>query len=187
MIDRIVQRAAGARLAVSRATVWPFLVRCAIAICGLIAMAAAWPAALLATQYFVPLALIALYPAVAPRGRGATLAALAVVGGWLADTVMEDAPVALWRVLTIATALYLGHSLTALAAVLPHDAIVNVDVIGLWLARALAVVLVSALLTVVALALTAELAGEPFLIATVVGLACAAGATLLIARLVRRA
>ena len=187
MLDRIGRRVAGARVTAARATVWPFLVRCGIALCGLVAMAVAWPASLIATQYFAPLALIALYPAIAPRGRGATLAALAVVAGWLADTVLEDAPVELGRVLTIATALYLGHSLTALAAVLPYDAVVNIDVVGLWLARALAVVLVSAVLTVVALALTAELAGGPFLIATMVGLACAAGATLLIARLVRRA
>ena len=186
MIDRITRRIAGARAVLTRATVWPFLVRLAVALCGLVAMAVAWPAALLATQYFAPLALIAIYPAVAPRRRGPTLAALVVVAGWLVDTVMEGAPVALWRVLTIAVALYLGHSLAALAAVLPYDAVVNADVVGLWLARALAVVLVSSVLTVLALGLTADLVGQPFLVATLVGLACAAGVALLIARLVRR-
>lgn len=187
MLDMISRRLAGARRALTRATVLPFLVRCAIGLCGLIAMAVAWPAALLGTQFFVLPALVALYPAVAPRGRGATFAALVVVGGWLADTAFEDAEVSLWRVLSIATALYLGHSLTALAAVLPYDAVVNFDVVGLWLLRALAVVLVSAVLTVFALGLAAELAGGPFLVATVVGLIGAATATLLIARLVHRA
>ncbi|WP_250028440.1 hypothetical protein [Paractinoplanes maris] len=185
MISMIKRRAGDARRTLSRATTLPFLVRCGIGLSGLVAMAVAWPFALFGTQYFVPLAAVALYPAFAPRGRGATFAALVVVAGWLIDTT-QDAPVELWRVLVIATALYLGHSLTALAAVLPYDAVVNIDVVGLWVARALAVVLVSAVLTVFALGLSAELAGGPFLVATVVGLAGAAAATLLIARLVHR-
>jgi hypothetical protein len=186
MIDLVARKIAGAKTVLTRATVLPFLVRCGIALCGLVAMSVAWPPEVLASQFFAPLALVAIYPAVAPRGRGATLAAVVVVGGWLVDTVMQDAPVALWRVLTIATALYLGHSLTALAAVLPYDAVVNADVVGVWLARALVVVLVSAVLTVAILGLTADLAGGAFLAATLVGLAGAAGATVLIARLVRR-
>ncbi|WP_250001122.1 hypothetical protein [Actinoplanes sp. M2I2] len=181
----ITRRARDARRTLTRATALPFLVRCGIAVCGLVAMAVAWPFALFGTQYFVPLAAVALYPAFAPRGRGATFAALTVIAGWLVDTT-QDSPVVLWRVLAIAAALYLGHSLTALAAVLPYDSVVNIDVVGLWVARALVVVLVSAVLTVFALGLSAELAGGPFLVATVVGLAGAAGATLLIARLVHR-
>ena len=186
MFDLITRRFTGARRTVSRATVLPFLVRVGIGLCGLIAMSVAWPLSLFGTQYFVPLAVVALYPAFAPRGRGATFAALVVIGGWLVDTAYNDSDVALWRVLIIASALYLGHSLAALAAVLPYDSITNLDVVGLWLARALAVILVSAVLTVFALGLTAEVAGGPFLAATVVGLAGAAGATLLIARLVHR-
>jgi hypothetical protein len=187
MLDRISARIDRTRRALSRATALPFLLRCAIALCGLIAMAVAWPESLLASQYFVPIGLVAVYPAVAPRGRGATFSALVVVGGWLLDTTGFDARVALWRVLTLATVLYLGHSLTALAAVLPYDAIVNLDVVGLWLARALAVVVVSAVLTVVALGLSAELAGDAFLVATLIGLIGAVGATMLLSRLLRRA
>jgi hypothetical protein len=48
------------------------------------------------------------------------------------------------------------------------------------------VVLISAVLTVIALGLTAALAGSAFLIATLVGLAGAVTATLLLARLLRR-
>jgi hypothetical protein len=187
MFGRIAARIDRTRTALGRATVLPLLVRCAIALCGLVAMSVAWPESLLASQYFVLVAVVAIYPAFAPRGRGATFSALVVVGGWLLDTVGFDGRVALWRVLALATLLYLGHSLTALAAVLPHDAIVNLDVVGLWLARALAVVVVSAVLTVVALGLSAELAGDAFLVATLVGLVGAVGATVLIARLLRRA
>lgn len=115
------------------------------------------------------------------------VAALVVVTGWLIDTAGFDSPIALWRVLTIATMLYIGHSLTALAAQMPFDAVVNLDVPGLWLIRTLAVVLVSAVLTVVVLGLSADLAGDAFLAATLVGLAGAVGATILLARLIRRA
>lgn len=186
MLGLFTRRFAASRRTLSRATVLPFLVRCAIALCGLVAVSVAWPFPLFGTRYFVPLAAVALYPAFAPRGRAATFAALTVIAGWLVDTTFYDTPVTLWRVLVIAAALYLGHSLTALAAVLPYDSVVNIDVVGLWIARALGVILISAVLTVFALGLSAELAGPPFLVATVVGLAGAAGATLLIARLVHR-
>jgi len=180
-------RVSAVRDAVSRATVLPFLLRCGIALCGVIAMSVAWPTQFMTSQYSTLIVLAAIYPAIAPRGRGATVSALMVVAGWLIDTAGFNAPVTLGRVLTIATMLYIGHSLTALAAQLPFDAVVNLDVPGLWLVRTLAVVLVSAVLTVVALGLSADLAGDPFLAATLVGLAGAVGATLLLARLLRRA
>ena len=47
-----------------------------------------------------------------------------MVAGWIVDTAGFDARIALWRVLSITTLLYIGHSLTALAAVLPYDAVV---------------------------------------------------------------
>jgi len=186
MAGRLAAQVGAARSVVSRATTIPFLVRCAIGMSGVFAMLVAWPLELVGNEYFVLLALIAIWPAVAPRGRGASVAALTVVGGWLTATVGFGTTVALWRVLAIATLLYLGHSLTALAAVLPHDAVVNLDVIGGWLLRAFAVVLISAVLTVIALALSADLAGGAFLVATLVGIAGAVGATVLIARLLQR-
>ena len=60
-----VRPSAGPRVA-------PFLVRLGIAWPACIAMSVAWPPAMLASQFFVPIALVAIYPAVAPRGRGAT-------------------------------------------------------------------------------------------------------------------
>jgi hypothetical protein len=187
VLTSLTARIDRARATIGRATVIPFLIRCGIALAGLIAMSVAWPPTLLASQYFVLVGLVAIYPAFAPRGRGATFSAVVVIAGWLVDTVGFDARVALWRVLAMATLLYLGHTLAALAAVLPVDAVVNLDVVGTWLARALVVVLVSAVLTVVALGLSTELAGGAFLLATLVGLAGAVGATMLLARLLRRA
>jgi hypothetical protein len=186
MLDGLNRRLERAQKAVSRATLLPLVVRCGIGLALFAAMTVAWPPGLVVSRYVVLLGLIAAWPAFAPRGRGVTFAILVVVGGWILDTTWNDARVALWRVLAIATLLYLGHILAALAAVLPTDALVNADVVAGWLTRALLVVLISAVLTVIALALTAELAGEAFVIATLVGLAAAVGATLVLARLLRR-
>ncbi|MEU7907854.1 hypothetical protein [Actinoplanes sp. NPDC049118] len=187
MLDGVNRRIERARRAVVRATLLPLLVRCGIGLVFFAAMTVAWPAGLVVSRYLVLLGVVAVYPAVAPRGRGVTFAVLVVVCGWILDTTWGDARVALWRVLSIATLLYVGHTLAALAAVLPYDAIVNLDVVATWLGRALLVVLISAVLTVVALGLTAELAGGAFVIATLVGLGAAVGMTLLLARMLRRA
>ena len=187
MANRYAQQWDQTRAVVARATAIPFLVRCGVGLCGILAMVVAWPPSLVTSQYVTPaLMLVALYPAFAPRGRGATFLAMVVVAGWLVDTAGYGARVALWRVLIMATLLYIGHSLTALAAVLPYDAAVNFDVVGGWLLRAAAVALISAVLTVVALGLSADLAGGAFLLATLVGLAGAVGATVIIARLLQR-
>ena len=84
------------------------------------------------------------------------------------------------------TLAYLAHTLAALAAAVPYDAVVNADVVTAWLGRAAAVVLISAVLTVGALGLATELAGGAFVVATLIGLAGAVAATMLLARLLRR-
>ena len=186
MLDGLTARLERIQRALSRATIVPFLVRLGIAFCFFLAMAVAWPADLAFGRLGPLLFLVAFYPAFAPRGRGTTFVILLVVAGWILDTTWYDARVALWRVLSIATLTYLGHTLAALAAVLPYDAIVAIEVVTGWLIRAALVVLISAVLTVVALGLTSALAGSAFLIATLIGLAAAVGATLLLARLLRR-
>lgn len=186
MLDAITARIDRGRRALGRATLMPFLVRVGIAVSFILALAVAWPVEITAGRYLVPLVVVAVYPAIVPRGRGVTVAVLIVVGGWLLDTTWFDERVALWRVLSLATLLYIGHTLAALAAVLPYDALVNLDVVTGWLARALVAVLIAAVLIVVALGLTSALSGSAFLIATLTGLAGAAGATILLARLLRR-
>ena len=187
MLNGLTERIERGRKAIDRATLLPFLVRCGIALSLVLAMSVGWPVEVTAGRYLVILFVVAAYPALAPRGRGATIAILVAVAGWILDTTWFDQRVALWRVLTLATLLYIGHTLTALAAVLPTDALVNLDVVTNWLARAALVVLISAVLTVIALGLTSALAGGAFLIATLVGLAGAVGATMLLSRLLRRA
>ncbi len=186
MLAPITARLARARTAIGRATLVPLLVRAGIALSFVLAMSVAWPQSVVASRIMVLLFAVAVYPAVAPRGRGTTAAVLVVVAGWIADTAWYDNRIALWRVLAMATLLYLGHTLAALAAVVPSDAVVTLDVVAGWLLRAGTVVLISAVLTVVALGLADELAGSAFVIATLVGLAAAVGATMLLVRLLRR-
>ena len=186
MLDTVTARLERARVAIGRAMLVPMLVRLGIALCFVLAVNVAWPTAVVTSRYAPLLYVAAAYPAFAPRGRGTTAAVLVVVAGWIADTTWYDERVALWRVLAIATLLYLGHTLAALAAVLPYDAVVHLDVLTGWLLRAGTVVLVSAVLTVIALGLAGELAGGPFVIATLVGLGAAVAATLLLVRLLRR-
>ena len=186
MLDGVTRRLARAQVAINRATLVPLLVKVGVAAAFAAAMVIAWPEAIVFSQFVLPLLLIALYPAIAPRGRGPTFAVLVVVGGWLAGTSYYDGPVEAWRVIAIGTFLYLGHTLAALAAVLPFDGVINIEVIIRWLLRAAAVVLMAAVLTVIALGLSDVLAGSAFVLATVVGLAAATAATLLLARLLRR-
>ncbi|MGA5301434.1 hypothetical protein ACPCHT_15995 [Nucisporomicrobium flavum] len=186
MFDGIANRLARTRTVVTRATVLPLVVRCGIGLAFFAAMTVAWPVTLVVSRYLVLFALVAVYPAFAPRGRGPTVAIVAVVAGWIIDTTWYDARTALWRVLAIATLTYAGHTLAALAAVLPYDSMVNADVLTGWLTRAGLTILISAVLTVLALGLTAELAGGAFVLATLVGLAAAVGLALLLGRLLRR-
>ena len=186
MLASITARLDRARVAIGRATLVPLLVRFGIGLAFVLAMSVAWPPAVVTSRLMALLVAVAVYPAVAPRGRGTTVAVLVVVAGWIADTAWYDNRIALWRVLAMATLLYLGHTLAALAAVVPYDAVVTLDVVTGWLLRAGTVVLISAVLTVVALGLADELAGGAFVIATLVGLAAAVGATSLLVRLLRR-
>ena len=186
MLSAVSDRITRVRRVATRATTTPLLVRAAIAVCGVLAVVVAYPAELVATQYVLILLVVAAVPAFLPRGRAASVTAVMVVGGWIADTTWYGERVELWRVLALAALLYLGHTLTALAAVLPYDAVVHLDVVTLWMGRALGVVLVSAVLTVVVLGLTAEVVGGPLLVATMAGLAAAVAVTVLLARLLRR-
>jgi hypothetical protein len=187
MLDAITARVERGRRALGRATMLPFLIRVGIALSFVLAMSVAWPAEITGNRYMLILFVVAIYPAIAPRGRAVTITVLIVVAGWILDTTWFDARVALWRVLSLATLLYIGHTLGALAAVLPYDSLVNLDVVTGWLARTLLTVLIAAVLIVVALGLTSALGGSAFLIATLAGLAGAVGATLLLSRLLRRA
>ncbi|SBT52020.1 hypothetical protein [Micromonospora auratinigra] len=180
------ERLRAARFAVRRISPTPLLIRAGIFLTVLVGLLVAYP-----VQAFVPRALLALtvvaaLPAVAPRRVWPTFTALVTVGGWLLATLGFDRPPALWRLLTVATLLYLAHTLCALAALLPYDAVVDPDLVLRWLGRAGGVVLASAVLGVV-LAWLGGIGGDgASQAATVAGLLVAVGLSALLAWLMRR-
>jgi hypothetical protein len=171
---------------VTRATPVPLGVRCGVFMAGLVAIVVAYPGWVLFARPGVLLLLLPLLPAVRPRGPLPTLVALAAVVGWLVSTTVGDERVALSSLLVLTAALYLLHSLAALAAALPYDAVVAPEVVAGWLLRALAVLLASAVLAVLALAAAGRTGDRKALVAALLGLGVAAALPGLLAWLLRR-
>lgn len=189
MIEVISQRIRSLQHALGRLTLLPLLVRCGVFGCALVSFLLAYPAEILANRIVFLLVVVAVLPAVGPRRVCPTLAVLVAVGGWLLATAGYGEPVALWRVLGLATTLYLTHSLCALAALLPSDAVVDVALLIRWSTRALAVTLVAAALGVPLIALTGSdgLTGGGVAVAAALGgLLVALGTAALLVRLLRR-
>jgi hypothetical protein len=186
MISSIADRVRGIQTAVGRTALAPLLVRGGIFLSALIAFAVAYPARLLLGRPLGLLVIVALLPAVAPRRFWPTLTVLVGVGGWLLSTSWYGEPVVLWRLLALATFLYLTHSLCALAAFLPYDAAVAPEALSQWVARALAVALGAAVLAVLLIGIAQRGGDRTFLAAAVGGLAVAVAACALLAWLIRR-
>jgi hypothetical protein len=174
------------RAAAERATAGPLLVRAGVFVTALGALLTAYPAVLIASRVLLGLVLLAAVPMISPRGRGATAVAIFAVAGWLVSTMGYEEPVTLPRLLGIAALLYLTHSLSALAAALPLDAVVAPEVLARWVGRALLVVAASAVPALVLL-IVADAVQGAFLLASLVGLAVAVGITALLTYLLRRA
>ncbi|MFC0526289.1 hypothetical protein [Phytohabitans kaempferiae] len=170
----------------SRATAGPLFVRAGVFAVALAALVVGFPAEM-RTGYFVGLlVLLAGAAAVLPSSPWVTVALLVAVGGWATSTIWYDDPVELWRLIALASFLYLTHSLAALAVLLPYDARVPSEVTVRWLSRALAVVLGSAVLTVLVLSAANRGGERDLLVAALAGLGVAIGATGLLAWLLRR-
>ncbi|WP_326551486.1 hypothetical protein [Micromonospora sp. NBC_01813] len=188
MITSIRDRAASARTAASRATLAPLLVRAALAVVTLLALLLAYPGPgeLGDDRLYLALFAVAMLPALAPRGHAPTVAILIGVVGWVLATTAYGVPVQLWRLLAVGSLLYLTHSLAALAAALPYDVVLSPEVPVRWLVRVAGVLLASAVLVVLLLAVAGQTAGQPFLLAVLAGLAVGVGAVALLAALVKR-
>lgn len=175
-----------AQLRLTRITAVPLLVRTGILLTALLAQSLAWPAELFLGRAFGPLVLVALLAALAPRRVFPTLTALVAVTGWLLATTWYDERVALWRLLGLATVLYLTHSLCALAALLPYDAAVDPAVVARWVGHALVVTVAAATLAIALLALAGRTGGAEFTGAVLAGLLVAMLAAALLGWLLRR-
>lgn len=186
MNSGLVGRVRSIQTVISRATPTPLLVRCGVFLSALVALAVALPWALTTGWMLLVPLVVALLPAIAPRRGGVTLAVLVAVAGWLFTTTGYGERIVLWRLLTLAAALYLTHSLGALAALLPYDAVVGADVVARWALRALVVVLASAVLAVLLLAAAGWSGEGTFLIAALGGLAVAVAVAAILNWLLRR-
>ena len=182
----LVERVRAVRYKVARVSPLPLLVRIGIFLVVFAGFLLAYPVQMLAPRSLLALAVAAVLPAVAPRRLWPTFAALVTVGGWLLAILGYDRPPALWRLLAVATLLYLAHTLCALAALLPYDGLIDPDLVLRWLARAGGVVLGSAVLGVVLAWLGGVGGTDGTQVATVVGLLVAVGLSALLGWLLRR-
>lgn len=186
MMDAVTGRVRAAQDAFARISLAPLMVRVGIFVTVLAGFAVAFPAEVLSGRPLGLLAGAALLPAVGPRRVWPTFAALVMVGGWLLATDGYGRPVALWRLLAVAALLYLGHTLCALAALLPYDGVVDPELITRWLLRAAAVLLGTAVLGVLLLQVAGIDGQSGHQWVTVLGLLVAVGIAALLGWLLRR-
>ncbi|MFG2053551.1 hypothetical protein ACGFI9_05905 [Micromonospora sp. NPDC048930] len=186
LLEGLNERLRGARYLVNRISPVPLLIRAGIFVTVLVGFLVAYPAEAFVPRSLLALTVVAVLPAVGPRRVWPTFAALVTVGGWLLATVGFDRPPALWRLVAVASLLYLAHTLCALAALLPFDAVVDPDLVVRWLTRAGGVVLASAVLGIV-LGWLGGIGGDRgSQAATVAGLLVAVGLSALLGWLLRR-
>jgi hypothetical protein len=168
-----------------RPTPGPLLVRVGVFVTGLLGLVLGWPFVVVAGPAALVFVIVAALPAFAPRGRLPTVVILASVTGWLVATLAYSEPPAYLRVVLLASALYLQHNLSALAAVLPYDAVIAPGVLLRWLARASVVVLLTAVLALFGSVAPLYLSGR-YLLASLAGLALMGLTVAYLARLVGR-
>lgn len=184
-MSAVVNRFRATRQLVTRITLMPLLVRAGIFLSALVGLLLAYPVEVL-RDLFLAVPLVALLPAVGPRRIWPTAVVLVTAVGWVVAIDGYGRPVALWRLLAVAAALYLTHTLCALVAMLPYDAVVDPGVIVRWLLRAVAVLLATAVLGVL-LVQVAGVGGEQGLQSvTMAGLVVAVAVVALLGWLLRR-
>jgi hypothetical protein len=120
-------------------------------------------------------------PAFAPRTRITTLVLFLAVLGWLAATTTYGEPVTWARLVALACLLYLIHTTTALAAVLPYDTVVAPAVLVRWLVRTVVVLALTAGFAVFAVLAVRGVGVHAYLVAAVAGLLLVAALAALLA------
>lgn len=182
----LVSRMRRWRSMAARATPGPLLVRGTVWLAGVIAMMLAYPPWLLLDRYGLPLLVLTALPALAPRSLVVTPVTLVAVVGWVVSTGGYGVVPSFWRLLGLATSLYVMHAGAALAAQLPYDAIISPDVLVRWLTRTGLVLGAAAVFAVYLLVLADLLGGTGTLLATFAGFGVVIGLVVFLARLLRR-
>jgi hypothetical protein len=164
----------------------PMLVRGGLYLSGVVAQAVAWPGDVIFGRWAGLFLVLAFLPVIAPRSRAVTITIITAVVGWLAATTAYGESLAYWRLVALAASLYGVHTLAALAAVLPYDAIVSGSVLTRWMLRAGLVVALTVVVAMFTLLVPAYLGGHRYLLASLAGLVLMTGLAGYLAALVRR-
>lgn len=181
--DFLLARAGRLKDMLERAAAGPLLIRFAVFVLTVAAALLAFPAeVILRPVALLSAAALSTLPALFPRTRLVGLAILLCAFGWLLGTYAYGQVITVPRLIGLATVLYLTHSLAALAAAMPYDAIVSPGVIVGWLLRAIGIVSASAIVSVILLAAVKLVIGPVFLVASLVGVLAAATLAWLITR-----
>jgi hypothetical protein len=168
-MSRIADRVGLLRTMAGRWAAGPLAVRLLLFAAGATTVALATPTQFLLTRG-LPIAVVgAAVVALAPRGRMASWLLLAAAFGWLASTILFGNPVGVARLVGLSAAMYLVHTLAALAAVLPYDAVLPPGVVGGWLLRAAIVLLTSSGLGIFAMVEAPVVTESGYLLASIVG------------------
>jgi hypothetical protein len=149
------------------------------------AAAALWagaPSLISSPRLVTPIIVIALLPALLPGSRAVTAVMLLTVAGWMFGTLGLGEEISVASAFGTACALYLLHSSAALAAVLPHDAIVDTAVLVRWAARAGLVLVASAAVTAIVVTLARTVTPTTSMLALLAGFGVVAGTVWLLAR-----
>jgi hypothetical protein len=164
----------------------PMLVRGGLYVSGVVAQAVAWPGDVIFGRWTAFFLILAFLPVIAPRSRVVAITIITAVLGWLTATTAYGESLAYWRLVLLAASLYAVHTLAALAAVLPYDAVVSGSVLTRWLLRAGLVVALTVIVAMFTLLVPAYLGGHRYLLASLAGLVLMTGLAGYLAALVRR-
>jgi hypothetical protein len=170
----------------ARATAWPLAVRLTVFAAAMLAQGFAYPSTLLFSPPLLVLLLLAALPAAWPRTTAVSLFWLLTAFGWILSTTLYGTTATLTRLVGLAIALYVVHTGSALAAVLPYDAVVEPVVIARWLLRAGAVAGVGIGAGVAGLYAVEGISENTYVAATVLGLIPVVGLVWLLAIQLRR-
>ena len=167
----------------ARASAGPILVRAGIMLAAAACLLVALPAELVLRPAAVLIVLVlSALPALFPRTRLVGVTLMAAGFGWLIGTYAYGQVITIPRLIGLATAMYLTHSLAALAAALPYDAIVSPGVLFTWTLRAVGIVSASAIVSILLLAVVKLVVGPVYLVASLVGVLAAAALAYLVTR-----
>ncbi len=173
-----------------RTTPGPVLVRSVAAVSALGALALAIPSSVLSSSDLSRTTVVLLPAALGvglfPRTRWVTLLALFAAGCWLVSTIGFGDPVEVERVGLLTIALYVMHSASALAAVLPYDGVMETGVLLRWARRLVGVLAASVAVGLGGMVLAGQLPQARSVAAAIVGSVVAAGLTGLLAWHLRR-